>query len=113
MALRMVCLSALRTGTDLGVNNARTFGTTGANFDCGQFITNTLHLISKVNCFVKQAVRMQCINRLASRSSVNPRVNLSLSPFEVRQCAIPIVPNDKRNQPLHYLSLSLLNHHIL
>ncbi|XP_046887699.1 39S ribosomal protein L38, mitochondrial [Hypomesus transpacificus] len=28
MALRMVCLSALRTGTDLGVNNARTFGTT-------------------------------------------------------------------------------------
>ncbi|XP_071397611.1 large ribosomal subunit protein mL38 isoform X2 [Centroberyx affinis] len=28
MALRMVCTAALKTGTDLGVNNARTFGTT-------------------------------------------------------------------------------------
>ncbi len=29
MALRTVCAAALRTGTDLGVNNARTFVTTG------------------------------------------------------------------------------------
>lgn len=29
MALRTVCVASLRTGTDLGVNNARTFVTTG------------------------------------------------------------------------------------
>lgn len=29
MALRTICAAALRTGTDLGVNNARTFVTTG------------------------------------------------------------------------------------
>lgn len=29
MALRTMCAAALRSGTDLGVNNARTFVTTG------------------------------------------------------------------------------------
>lgn len=29
MALRRVCAATLRTGTDLGVNNARAFVTTG------------------------------------------------------------------------------------
>lgn len=29
MALRTICTFALRNGTDLGVNNARTFFTTG------------------------------------------------------------------------------------
>lgn len=34
MALRTVCAAALRTGTDLGVNNARAFVTTGMESIC-------------------------------------------------------------------------------
>lgn len=39
MALRTVCAAALRSGTDLGVNNARTFVTTG-------IVTILLHYIA-------------------------------------------------------------------
>lgn len=38
MALRMICTVALRSGTDLGVNNARTFVTTGTAMTLSYYI---------------------------------------------------------------------------
>lgn len=38
MALRTICAFALRNGTDLGVNNARTFVTTGTTFLSNYYI---------------------------------------------------------------------------
>lgn len=47
MALRTVCAAALRTGTDLGVNNARAFVTTGMESICiWQFLKYFLNVLN-------------------------------------------------------------------
>lgn len=48
MALRTVCAVALRSGTDLGVNNVRQFVTTGMLTFVNIFSTNITQLTFKI-----------------------------------------------------------------
>lgn len=53
MALRTVCAAALLTGTDLGVNNARAFVTTGMESICiWQFLKYFLNVLNIENISV-------------------------------------------------------------
>jgi len=67
MALRTVCGAALRTGTDLGVNNARTFVSTG--------IVTTLHTSIVFTfryacpCFMQHCVHMTGVTTVTKLSS--------------------------------------------